>query len=112
MAQPTQDQVQMANEVLAGTREITGTTASPEPPPPETSPAPVAADPLASVPDEDRRAMMTIGESYQNDLKSYESAGQPYNVEAFRSDLSKDQFERSETAENIQRVHDIKGPGE
>lgn len=106
MAEPTADQAAIAHDVLAGRAQITGSA----------SVAREEAMPSApeGLSDEAKQQAMDVRAAIGNEVRDATSGlGQTPAPQADQ-ELAQRQFafERSVTADDIQRTQDVKGPGE
>lgn len=103
----TPDQARLAQEVLDGTREVTG-SATVAPPEPEPLPAS-----LSGLPEDAKQQLYDVRASLSTEIAAAESFGQT-SAQVRDTDLEFKQwtFERGEVAQDIQRTQEIRAPGE
>lgn len=104
----TPEQARLAQEVLDGTREVTG-SAPVAPPQPETL---AMAPPGLS--EEAKQQALDVGAAMGAEIRNTTGGmGEPYPVHE-QPELAQKQweFERGDVAQSIQKTNDIKAPGE
>lgn len=101
----TPEQARLAQEVLDGTREVTG-SAPVAPPEPEPLPAS-----LSGMSEEAKQQLYDVRATLSTEVAVVQSTG---STSPAQTDLEFKQwaFERSDVAQDIQRTNDVKAPGE